>query len=135
MKKIILSCLLLLITQNVHAGTQAKDDVGFDFKIEKVFLNNDSVVQFDTKIVDNLADEGIVWKARAYCDKNMSIYLLDINKSSICLKSKKVQIENNLFPFVFINKTSGDKKFTITLMSYNTKGKWLGTQKENIRWD
>jgi len=144
MKIIIVSTITLMsflfILSKVDAETVSKimpEETTFDTKLlDTRSISSASSVQFNLIADDLHNSENIsLWKIQTYCEDNMRIKFISSNKNN-CGKSLKLNMSKaNTFSFIFENKTDQDKRFTIRLKAYDTKGKWLYSSKEAFRWN
>lgn len=136
----LVSIFILLFTVTiVEAQTVSRTEYNqsdFSISISDITYYKDiKKTQFFVNIEDskNLQDVAY-WKVGAICDNKMSLQLTS-SSTDICGKSVRLSsISNNPFYFLFKNKTTESKDFTIKVKAFNNKGKGIHSESLGFGW-
>ena len=129
--------LLILVSPSaLFAGTIDITIPFFETKIQKISsIQGTNLTLFYFSPV-NIYDNSKIasWKVRFYCDENMSMRFIDLNKDNC---NKAVDFANTASKSYFIlfeNDSDDIKKFTFALKAYDKEGKWIHTDRNNFNW-
>lgn len=143
MKKIFLLTLGILVFSVVSVDAEVvaskeKEVNSTNFKLtvsDIVYYKDIKKTQFLVNIEEINNSQNIAyWKVRSYCDQKMTIQL-SASSTDDCNKTIRLNsITNNVIPFLFKNKTSKSKDFSIKVKAYNKFGKGLHYEKIGFGW-
>jgi hypothetical protein len=131
MKNMYIASVLFLVFSIKIASAQ----VSFETSVLDITKSGLSDTQFTISIDTINQKENIAyWKVRSYCDSKMTIQLT-ASSTNDCGKAVRFDsLTDNAFSFLFNNKDSKLKNFSLKLKAYDKNGKWLYTEKESFRW-
>ncbi len=76
------------------------------------------------------------FKVRLYCKDGVKIFVKKDSKN-VCNKAIKYgtsELIKNDLSFKFVNKSNVPQPFSFKVKSYDSKGKWLSSKRENFIW-
>jgi hypothetical protein len=142
MKKIYILPLLLLAFNVSLVDAQVTSEAqttstSFNTHISDIlYYKNIKKTEFLVQVEDVVNPQNIAyWKVRSYCDDKMTIQLT-VSSTNDCGKAVRLDSlsANNTFAFLFDNKTSKLKDFSIKIKAYTKYGKGLHGEKEGFGW-
>ncbi len=134
----LLPILLLFIVNITQAKTlvDEKSQGSFSINVSDITYYKDiKSTQFTLNIEDIKNLQNIsYWKISAYCDKKMTIQL-NPTDPDICIKPIRIKdISNNKISFLFKNKTSQSKDFSLKIKAFDKNGKGLYGESVGFGW-
>jgi hypothetical protein len=133
MNKIIFYTIVLLV---LASPTYANEVPFFETKIQNIssiegtnltlFYFSPISIQDNSKISK--------WKVRFYCDEDMSMRFIDLNKDNCNKAVDFANTDNKDFFILFENKSTEMKSFTFALKAYDKDGKWIHTDRNSFSW-
>ena len=113
----------------------ASAEVSFETNVFEIRNSGSNDTEF-TIALDSIVEKEQIshWKVRSYCDKGVTIQVT-ASSTNDCKKAVRIEsLTNDMFSFLFKNKDSKMKNFSVKLKAYDKKGKWLHTEKESFKW-
>lgn len=139
MKKVFLFLIILLAFSSnnfVHAQEDSNFNKEFEIQVSDIVYYKDiKKTQFNLNLnnIPNLQEIGY-WKVRTSCDKKM-ILQLTASSTDDCNKVMRIDsLSNNMISFLFKNKTSKSKDFSIKVKAYTNLGKGLFSDQIGFGW-
>lgn len=140
MKTLFLLLIILLSSVNIAQAktlVDEKSQSSFSIKVLDITYYKDiksTQFTFNIKDIKNLENVSY-WKISAYCDEKMIIQL-NPTEPDICINPIRItDLSNNKISFLFKNKTSQSKNFSIRIKAFDKYGKGLHDESVGFGWD